>query len=185
MTPRGHTIRKSLDNDPTGSRDREKRASRDGMLSPEQRKSYISVSSASGGKSRGGSDTVPLDNTSKLIATIAGARNAPNVILPHDFTHVKDGAEGTQLLTQLLMPDPSERLGIRRDYVNNIFEHEFFADYDWKQLLEGRGMPGTPPPPYVPPPQADIKMGQRSAEDLPPLPKSVAFTGNNAIFADF
>ena len=159
-----------------------------GGATPERRRSYSSTVSATGSKSRGGgaADTVHVDNTSKLIATIAAARNAPSVVLPHDFTHIKGGVEGTLLLTQLLMPDPSERLGIRRDYVNNIFEHEFFADYDWDQLLEGRGRSShAAQPPYIPPPQADIKMGQRSAEELPPLPKSEAFTGNNALFADF
>jgi serine/threonine protein kinase len=193
-SPHGGQVRRSLDNDPTGSRDREKRGTQDkppgtgGISSPEpeRRKSHISVSSASGGKSRGGSDTVPVDNTSKLIATIAGARNVASVTLPHDFTHIKGGIEVTLLLTQLLMPDPSERLGIRRDYVNNIFEHEFFADYDWEHLLDGRGHRcNDVQPPYIPHAQADIKMGRRGAEELPPLPKSEPFTGNNAIFADF
>jgi serine/threonine protein kinase len=158
-----------------------------GADTPERRRSYTST--ASGGKSRGGAganDASHMDNTSKLIATIAAVRNVPAVLLPHDFTHIKGGIEGTLLLTQLLMPDPSERLGIRRDYVNNIFEHEFFADYDWEHLLDGRGHRcNDVQPPYIPHAQADIKMGRRGAEELPPLPKSEPFTGNNAIFADF
>ena len=35
------------------------------------------------------SSTMVVDNTSKLIATIAGTRNVPAVMLPHDFTHIK------------------------------------------------------------------------------------------------
>ena len=43
--------------------------------------------------------------------------------------------------------------------MTNIFEHDFFADYDWDHLTSGRGQPDTIKPPYLPPPHSDLKVG--------------------------
>ena len=143
---------------------------------PRRRHSHLSASSmATGGKTRDGA----ADNTSKLIGTIAATRNLPVVHLAHDFTHMKDGNLVTALIQQLLAPDATERVGIRRDYVNNIFEHDFFADFDWQRLTEHRV-----PPPFTPKPHMDISVGKTRAEEIP-LPKSEPFTGSQAIFENF
>ena len=46
--------------------------------------------------------------------------------------------------------------------MTNIFEHDFFADYDWDHLTSGRGQPDTIKPPYLPPPHSDLKVGHSS-----------------------
>ena len=141
-----------------------------------RRFSHMSSSSmAAGGKTRDSA----VDNTSKLLGTIAATRNLPAVHLPHDFTHMKDGNAVTALILQLLAPDATERVGIRRDYVNNIFEHDFFADYDWQQLTDKHV-----PPPFTPKPHMDISVGKTRAEEIP-FPKSEPFTGSQAIFENF
>jgi serine/threonine protein kinase/CRP-like cAMP-binding protein len=141
-----------------------------------RRVSHMSSSSmAAGGKTRDSA----VDNTSKLLGTIAATRNLPAVHLPHDFTHMKDGNAVTALILQLLAPDATERVGIRRDYVNNIFEHDFFADYDWQQLTDKHV-----PPPFTPKPHMDISVGKTRAEEIP-FPKSEPFTGSQAIFENF
>jgi hypothetical protein len=92
---------------------------------------------------------------------------------------MKDGNAVTALILQLLAPDATERVGIRRDYVNNIFEHDFFADYDWQQLTDKHV-----PPPFTPKPHMDISVGKTRAEEIP-FPKSEPFTGSQAIFENF
>jgi hypothetical protein len=103
------------------------------------------------------------------VATIAGRNGIA----------YQDGNAVTALILQLLAPDATERVGIRRDYVNNIFEHDFFADYDWQQLTDKHV-----PPPFTPKPHMDISVGKTRAEEIP-FPKSEPFTGSQAIFENF
>jgi serine/threonine protein kinase len=76
-----------------------------------------------------------VDETSKLLATIAGTRTN-GVHLPHDFSDLTAGAEVTSLILGLLHPEPAERLALQRRISANAFQHDFFIEFDWNALSE-------------------------------------------------
>lgn len=83
---------------------------------------------------------------------------------------------GTALILQLLNPDSLERPEIRRDFVNNIFQHEYFTDFDWFSLLNQ-----TITPPYIP----VISNSDLPLSNSAPHSTCEKYTGDNSIFDDF
>jgi serum/glucocorticoid-regulated kinase 2 len=59
--------------------------------------------------------------------------------------HVKD-KEIKDLVTKVLVRNVTSRLGCRKDGIQEVFEHKFFAPIDWNSLLAKRvKAPWIPP----------------------------------------
>ncbi|RVE45013.1 hypothetical protein evm_010331 [Chilo suppressalis] len=66
-----------------------------------------------------------------------------SVFTSHTILHLPEGlpVEAESLLTQLLTYEPSERLGAGKDGIEEIKQHPYFKNIDWRQVYESWVMP--------------------------------------------
>lgn len=98
---------------------------------------------------------------------------AGNLVFPSNFSK-----EAVDLITRLLEPKPSKRLGCLKGGASLIKRHRFFAKVDWSKLLAK-----TMKPPVMPVIKGDTDLGNFFNEGLDD--EVIPFTGDDEYFAEF
>jgi len=109
-----------------------------------------------------------------LFTSIACVKR-DGVRFPADFDDKARGGRLRDLVEKLLRPEPSQRLGNLAAKTEDIKQHPYFEEIDWRKLYR-KELPGVWVPPRAAPP---------SESNADPGPTSMPYTGNPADFAEF